>query len=233
MDDVRARHLEPMSRATLKCVLWNTRKCDVWGCYVHKESGSPERYKSAPNSLLQGVFSILSPWRTAKSQPSLVNWALTWFRRPSVVEEGNGSELIDAEARASTNPEAACSWAAAHIATETDNQSGLTGYLRFSGSHLPGEHKHVPSCKPRRFPARPTLASAAASATACEGRSCYFPITYAPGNTARNAATSESAWHSSDSLHWHKKQWIDFATFKNVFIFSNVAAKLKTHCSSA
>ena len=29
MDDVRARHLEPMSRATLKCVLRNTRKCDV------------------------------------------------------------------------------------------------------------------------------------------------------------------------------------------------------------
>ena len=23
-------HLEPMCRATLKCVLWNTRKCDVW-----------------------------------------------------------------------------------------------------------------------------------------------------------------------------------------------------------
>ena len=32
----RARKtLEPMSRATLKCVLWNTRKCDVWGCSVH------------------------------------------------------------------------------------------------------------------------------------------------------------------------------------------------------
>ena len=28
-------HLEPMSRTTLKCVLWNTRKCDVWGCSVH------------------------------------------------------------------------------------------------------------------------------------------------------------------------------------------------------
>ena len=27
--------LEPMSRATLKCVLWNTRKWDVWGCSVH------------------------------------------------------------------------------------------------------------------------------------------------------------------------------------------------------
>ena len=34
-DDVRARHLEPVSCATLKWVLWMTRKCDVWGCSVH------------------------------------------------------------------------------------------------------------------------------------------------------------------------------------------------------
>ena len=34
-DVMRARHLEPMSRATLKWVHASARKCDVWGCSVH------------------------------------------------------------------------------------------------------------------------------------------------------------------------------------------------------
>ena len=33
----RALHLEPMSRATLWNLCANTRKCDVWGCFLHIE----------------------------------------------------------------------------------------------------------------------------------------------------------------------------------------------------
>ena len=47
----RARKtLEPMSRATLKCVLWNTRKCDVWGVLFTPSVGC-SRLLSAVNDL--------------------------------------------------------------------------------------------------------------------------------------------------------------------------------------
>ena len=52
----RARKtLEPMSRATLKCVLWNTRKCDVWECSVHTPVGC-SRLLSAVNDLTTTIF---------------------------------------------------------------------------------------------------------------------------------------------------------------------------------
>ena len=35
MDDVRARHLEPMSRADIEMCAVKHEKCDVWRCSVH------------------------------------------------------------------------------------------------------------------------------------------------------------------------------------------------------
>ena len=46
------KHLEPMSCATLKCLLWNTRKCDVWRCSVHRLYTDPIHRILVPFPLL-------------------------------------------------------------------------------------------------------------------------------------------------------------------------------------
>ena len=58
------KHLEPMSRATLKRVLWNTRKCDVWGCSVH--------IHTTALAVLESI-----------SSSSMTNLSVCWVHKPA------------------------------------------------------------------------------------------------------------------------------------------------------
>ena len=62
-----ARHLEPMSRATVLWVWRNKRKCDVWGCSVH----TSRRLQEIAISCKLSVYNNF--WKNVKI-PLWVSW---------------------------------------------------------------------------------------------------------------------------------------------------------------